>query len=136
MRRSAITGWAEHDSERGALTVPAVASLGILLLCFVIVCQFVVWIYAKGALQASAQAAVRGAAPLDAPAGSCEQAFHLVRTELLGGELGDRVGPVRCDVGEVFVTLEVEASFSSWLPVTPDWETTVSAVAVREVEPA
>ncbi len=127
--------WGERGGERGSFTIPAVSGIGILLLCFVIVCQFAVWIYARGALQAAAQAAVRSAAPLDSSAGSCEQAFELARSQLLGGDLGRNVGGVHCELGDVFVTLDVDATFASWLPVTPDWQTTVSAIAVREVEP-
>lgn len=125
-----------HDRERGAFTLPAVASIGVLLLCFVIVAQFAVWIYAKGALRAAAQAAARSAAPIDAPPGSCEDAFERSRQQLLGGQIGTGVGSVRCVIGDTFVTVDVDASFAGWLPITADWDTTVTAVAVRELEPS
>lgn len=125
-----------RPSERGAFTLPAVASLAILVLVFVVVTQFAVWIYAKGALRSAVQTAARTASPIDAPAGSCELAFEHTRAQLLGGELGRGIRPVRCELGAELVTVEVVAHFDSWLPVTPGWDTTVVAVAVREREPA
>lgn len=122
-------------SERGATTLSGVVSIGVLLLAFVLVAQFAAWIYGSGALRAAAQDGARQAAPLDAPAGACEAAFEQVRSQLLRGALGDGVDAVRCTIDLDLVSVEVTAQFESWLPVTPDWETTVRAVAVREVEP-
>lgn len=125
-----------RDSERGATTLTGIASIGVLLLAFVFVAQFTTWIYGRGALRAAAQDGVRQAAPLDSPAGTCEAAFDRVRSQLLSGFLGDDVDDVRCSVGSDFVSVEVTARFESWLPVAPGWETTVQAVAVREVDPS
>ena len=126
----------ERTAERGVFTLPAVAGIGVLLLRFVMVGQFAVWIYAKGVLRSAVQSAAREGAPIEAPPGSCDHAFELARRQLLGGELGRGVGDVRCHEGERIITVEVDAHFSSWLPFTPDWDTSVSAVAVREVAPA
>lgn len=122
--------------QRGAATLSGVLSIGILLVVFVLVAQFSAWIYGRGALRAAAQDGARHAAPLDAPAGTCEAAFERVRSELLRGALGDGVGEVRCTIGPDVVLVEVSARFESWLPITPGWNTTVRAIAVREAEPA
>lgn len=117
------------------MTVPAVAAIGVLLFSFVMVAQFATWIYAGGALRASVQAAARAAAPIDADFGSCAAAFTRTRDQLLGGEVGRSVGPVSCEASDTTVTATVDARFESWFPVMPGWETTVTAVAVREVDP-
>ncbi len=106
-----------------------------MLLCFVVVAQLATWQYAHGALRAAVQSAARQSAVFDAPAGACERAFEATRSQLLGGEIGRGVGAVRCGAEPDVVTVSVDASFESWLPIIAGWDTTVSAVAVREVDP-
>ncbi len=123
------------SDERGSITLPAVASLGLVLVAFVVVAQFASWQYARGALRAAAQEAAADAAVLASEPGRCEATFDAVRADLLGGSLGAGVGPVRCDVGADIVVVEVDARFDSWLPFVPDGATSVRAVAVREQDP-
>ncbi|MEZ5230252.1 MAG: hypothetical protein R2710_27385 [Acidimicrobiales bacterium] len=129
-------GGRARADEHGTIALPAVISIAILLLAFVLATQFAVWLYAKGALRSAVQSAARAAAPLDAPVEACGRAFELARSSLLDGDVGAGVGGVRCDRGPTLVTVEVDAHFDAWLPITPGWHTTVRAVAVREVEPA
>ncbi len=126
----------ERRDEQGSTTLPAVAGIGILLVAFVLVAQFALWLYARGALRASVQAGARAASVLDAAPGSCEQAFERVRVQLLGGSLGAGVGRARCVVGPELVVVEVDARFDPLLAITPGWDTTVRTVVVRERGPA
>lgn len=110
--------------------------MGMFLMILTLFVQFAVWQYGRGVLRSAALEAARAQAGLDAPAGSCEQRFEEVRSELLGGDLGEQVSAVRCDVSAERVVVSVDADFKAWLPISPDWSFTVEAVAVREVEPS
>jgi hypothetical protein len=102
------------------------------LLFFTLLAQFAVWQYGRGAVRAAAQEAARAAAPLGAPPDACARRFDQVRSGLLGGRLGDGVGPVRCQVTGSVVEVTAEVTFERWLPISPDWSFTVTAVAVKE----
>jgi hypothetical protein len=112
--------------------VATLAAFGVALVFFTLLTQFSVWQYGRGAVRAAAQEAARAAAPLHAGSEACRDRFDEVRTGLLGGPLGDGVGPVRCDVGGTVVAVSVDVVFRRWLPLSPDWSFTVSAVAVKE----
>lgn len=124
-----------RSTQRGSLTLPAIASIGILLVIFVVVFQFTLWIYGHGALRLAVQEAARATAPLDADADDCRRHFDHVRSQLLGGALGDGVSPVRCTVNAERVQVEVTAHFESWFLFMPGWDAEVAAIAVKEVEP-
>ena len=108
------------------------AAFGVALVFLTLLAQFSVWQYGRGAVRSAAQEAARAAAPLGADAGNCRARFDQVRSGLLGGRLGDGVGPVRCDDRGPWVEVGVDVVFSRWLPVSPDWSFTVTAVAVKE----
>ncbi len=127
---------AQRSGERGSGALTAVAAMGMFLMILTLFVQFAVWQYGRGVLRSAALEAARAQAGLDAPAGSCEQRFEEVRSELLGGDLGEQVSAVRCDVSAERVVVSVDADFKAWLPISPDWSFTVEAVAVREVEPS
>lgn len=110
--------------------------MGMFLVILTLFVQFAVWQYGRGVLRSAALEAARAEAGLDAQTGACERRFGDVRTELLGGELGEQVSEVRCEVGAERVVVSVDADFKAWLPISPDWSFTVTAVAVREVAPA
>lgn len=107
-------------------------AFGAALVFFTLLAQFAVWQYGRGAVQAATQEAARAAAPLGAAPDACARRFDQVRHGLLGGSLGDGVGPVRCRADERVVEVSVDVAFERWLPISPDWSFTVTAVVVRE----
>ena len=112
--------------------VGTLAAFGVALVFFTLLAQFAVWQYGRGAVRAAAQEAARAAAPLGAGPEACSARFDQVRRGLLGGGLGDGVGPVRCSVGGPVVEVSVDVAFRRWLPISPDWSFTVTAVVVKE----
>ena len=112
--------------------VATLLAFGVALLFFTLLAQFAVWQYGRGAVRAAAQEAARAAAPLGAPPDTCGRRFEQVRTGLLGGRLGEGVGPVRCDTEGELVSVSVDVTFQRWLPISPDWSFTVRAVAIKE----
>jgi hypothetical protein len=118
--------------QRGSTVVATLLAFGGALLFFTLLAQFATWQYARGAVRAAAQEAARAAAPPDAPAHVCVDRFDQVRSGLLGGRLGDGVGPVGCEVDGAVVRVRAEVRFQRWLPISPDWAFTVTAVAVKE----
>ncbi len=113
----------------------SIAAIGLFLAVATLFCQFAVWQYGRGVVRAAALEAARAETPLGAAPGSCLRRFDDAREDLLGGALGDQVGPARCEVSDERVTATVAVAFESWLPLSPDWHFTVSAVAVRERAP-
>lgn len=123
------------DAQRGSATLSTVAALGALLMFVALLVQFAVWQYGRGVLRSAAMEAARAGAVLDARDGACERRFESVRSALLSGRLGDQVGDARCEVTDELVTVSVDARFERWLPISPDWSFTVTAIAVREAAP-
>lgn len=107
-------------------------AFGIALLFFTLLAQFAVWQYGRGAVRSAAEEAARAAAPLAADPGACTRRFEEVRTGLLGGRLGDGVGAPRCRLVGDLVEVSADVRFERWLPISPDWSFTVTAVALKE----
>lgn len=112
--------------------VATLLAFGGALLFFTLLAQFAVWQYGRGAVRAAAQEAARAAAPLGAPPDACTRRFDEVRSGLVGGRLGDGIGPVACEVTGGLVRVRADVRFERWLPISPDWTFTVTAVAVKE----
>lgn len=121
--------------ERGSAAITALVSMGMFLIMLTLFTQFAVWQYGRGVLRSAALEAARSEAVLDAGEGACTRRFDQVRQDLLGGKMGEEVGQVTCTLLDDRVVVSVDARFERWLPISPDWEFTVTAVATREVEP-
>jgi hypothetical protein len=119
-------------AERGSTVAASVAAFGIALYVFTLLAQFAVWQYGRGAVRSAAQEAARAGALLGADAADCRQRFDEVRRGLLGGAMGEGVGPVACRFEDGAVVVRVEVRFTRWVPVSPDWSFQVTAVAVSE----
>lgn len=126
----------QAPDERGSAALTSVAAMGMFLVILTLFVQFAVWQYGRGVLRSAALEAARAQAGLDASAGACERRFGEVRSELLGGDLGEQVSEVRCQLDADRVVVSVDADFEAWLPISPDWSFTVTAIAVREVDPS
>ncbi len=115
--------------------MPTLVALGMFLMMFTVFAQFAVWQYGRGVVRSAALEAARAAAPLNAAPGACERRFADVKEGLLGGPIGGQVSAPRCELGTDTVTVTVDAQFERWLPISPDWEFTVTVTAAREVAP-
>ncbi|MCP5028950.1 MAG: hypothetical protein GY929_21970 [Actinomycetia bacterium] len=122
---------AGRASESGSVALAQIAALvGVLL--FVVLCaQVLLWGYGRAAVRAAAQEAVGQAARPGSSDAECEARFRTVVDGLLGGSLGDGVGPPVCRVAPERVVLEVDMELSGWLPGVPDWSQHLVAVARR-----
>jgi hypothetical protein len=99
---------------------------------FVLITQFAVWQYGRAAVQSAANEAARSAGAYGADSGICGRVFNAARSDLLGGSIGDGVGTPRCTVGGEFVEVVVPVTFGGWLPISPDWNLEVRAIAAIE----
>lgn len=135
MRHTQRTPTSSRDDERGSGAITTLVAMGMFLVILTLFTQIAVWQYGRGVIRSAALEAARAEAVLDAGQGSCAQRFEQVRSDLLGGELGDNVGAVQCSTLTDRVVVTVDAKFERWLPISPDWEFTVTAVATREQEP-
>jgi hypothetical protein len=122
-------------TERGSAALSTVAAIGMLLVFVTLIVQFAMWQYGRGVLRSATLEAARAGAPMGSAVGACERRFESVRSTLLAGRLGDQTGAVRCVLTDEVVTVEVDARFERWLPISPGWDFTVQAVAVREQGP-
>jgi len=105
------------------------------LVVFTMFAQFAVWQYGRGVVRSAALEAARAAAPFGALPQACERRFDDVKQGLLGGPIGAQVSPPRCEIDDETVTVSVDAQFQKWLPMSPDWNFTVTAIAARETAP-
>jgi len=106
--------------------------IAMMFIAFVLITQFSVWQYGRGAVQSAANDAARAGAAFGGDPGACSQAFESARADLLGGSLGDGVGAAQCSSSGEFVQVVVPVTFERWLPVSPDWNFEVRAVAAVE----
>jgi hypothetical protein len=117
--------------EAGFTTIQYVIAVAWSLLLLVLVANFLVDLYARGAVRDALDDGVRAAVPAAAPAAACEQRAHEVLRGLVRGPLVD--ARVRCATSGAFVTADATVSLRSWLPMlVPDWHLTLHAVARRE----
>ncbi len=122
-------------NQRGSATITTLVAMGMFLIILTLFTQFAVWQYGRGVLRSAALEAARSEAVLDAGEGACVRRFEQVSGDLLGGSMGEGVGAVHCKLLDDRVVVTVSARFERWLPISPDWAFTVTAVAAREVVP-
>lgn len=119
------------DGEAGQVVPAYLVGVGISLLFFVLLVQFVVWQYGKGAVRAALDEAARSGAPIDAGIGDCERRAAAVLDDLLGGAMGQEVR-VTCSETPTEVLVSADVVFRSWLPPSPDWSFRLTASARKE----
>jgi hypothetical protein len=123
--------------EAGFLTVQHLLAVSLTLVLLAQLANLLVVAYARGAVRAALDEGVRAAALADADGGHCEARARAVLDDLLGGPLGDGVGPVRCTVSSDgrLVTAAASARLPAWVPGVRDAVFEARASAVREVAP-
>lgn len=121
----------KREREAGFTTIQYVIAVAWSLLLLVLVANFLVDLYARGAVRDALDDGVRAGAPASAPAAACEQRAHEVLRGLVRGPLV--TARVRCATSGAFVTADATVSLHSWLPMLiPDWHLTLHAIAIRE----
>jgi hypothetical protein len=115
--------------------VQFVAAVGFSLVAFVMLANFVVDLYARGAVRAAVDEGARAAAPADATTADCERRAHDALDVLIGGALRRGV-TVACVDDFGTVRAYADAVLPGWLPlVTPDWRFRLVGTAVKERDP-
>jgi hypothetical protein len=116
-------------------TAQFVMATALSLFVFVMLANFVVDLYARGAIRAAVDEGARAGAPVDASIGECERRANDALDDLLGGAM--RAG-VHVDCAESFGTVRARADavLASWLPgFVPDWWFSLTGTAVKERDP-
>ncbi len=120
--------------EAGEAVPAYILALGLSLLFFVLLVQFVVWQYGRGVVRSALDEGARVGAPAEAGTGDCEARAGDVLSDLLGGPLGSEV-EVRCRQTPTQMVAEATVTFRSWMPPSPDWSFRVAATARKESLP-
>jgi hypothetical protein len=115
----------------GFTTIQYVIAVGWSFVMLVLVANFLVDLYARGAVRDALDDGVRAGAVAAAPVAGCEARAHDVISGLVRGPLLD--ARVRCEESGAFVVATADVSLESWLPMlVPDWHMTLRAEALRE----
>ena len=126
-----------QPDERGLTTVQYVAATAFSLLAFVMMANFVVFLYARGVVRAAVDEGARAGGRYGASEAECEARATDVLADLLGGALGDGVR-VDCRGGtdDPAMTARADVFLSGWLPgLTPDWTFSLEGRSTKERVP-
>jgi len=117
--------------EVGFITIQFVLATALSLMVFVMLANFLVFLYARGVVRAAVDEAARTGGRADAGVHQCEARADDVLTALLSGMRSDV--QVECSVGTDVVRSEARVTLRGWLPpLTPDWSFTLVGQSVRE----
>lgn len=134
-RVASDTPGARRTRGQTGQVVPAyLVAVGVALVFFVLLVQFAVWQYGRGAVRAALGEAARVGAPAGAGVAECEDRAATVLADLLGGPLGREVA-VTCTETPTRVVASADVVFRSWLQPSPDWSFRVAASARKESLP-
>jgi len=121
--------------EDGSAAPAYVFAVGLSLIFFVLLVQFVIWQYGRGVVRSALDEGARVSAPAQAGPADCEERARAVVTDLMGGAMGDEVR-IRCTETATQVRAEATVTFRAWLRPSPDWSFTVAASARKEALPS
>lgn len=123
---------AEPSGEDGMTTVQYVAATALSLIVFVMMANFIVFLYARGVVRAAVDEGARAGSRFGATPAECDARARDVLGDLLAGRLGSDVS-VRCESSEDEMHASVHVTLHGWLPVlVPDWTFTLDARSLRE----
>jgi hypothetical protein len=124
-----------RGNDSGMTTVQFVAATAMSLIVFVMLANFVVDLYARGAIRAAVDEGARSGAPIDATAGECRQRANDALDDLIGGAMRSSIR-VDCVEGSGTMRAQATAVLHGWLPgIVPDWSFALTGTAVKEREP-
>jgi len=112
-------------------TIQYVAATALSLLVFVGMANFVVDLYARGAVRSAVDEAARAGATIDASAADCTRRAHDVLAALLGGRTGRSVRVSCREVGGA-MRARADVALPGWLPVVPTWSFRIDATVTKE----
>jgi hypothetical protein len=123
----------ERSREDGMTTVQYVAATAFSLIVFVMMANFIVFLYARGVVRASVDEGARAGSRFGATTAECEARARDVLGDLLAGRLGSDVR-VECESpNEDVMRATARVTLHGWLPVlVPDWTFTLDARSVKE----
>jgi hypothetical protein len=117
--------------DRGSTFLALVMATGVVLVVLTAILQVIVFQYGKGTVRAALDEAARAAARTPTSVDACQERAGDVLGDLLGGAMGDGVRVSCADNGEhVVVTAAVH--FDGWFGSFADYDTTLTASAVKE----
>ena len=123
---------AEPSGEEGMTTVQYVAATALSLTVFVMMANFIVFLYARGVVRAAVDEGARAGSRFGATTAECDSRARDVLGDLLAGQLGRDVD-IRCESGEDEIHASAHVTLHGWLPgLVPDWTFTLDARAVKE----
>jgi hypothetical protein len=113
-------------------TVQYVAAVALSLLAFVMMANFVVFLYARGVVRAAVDEGARTGGRSGAGTVECEARAADAVSDLLGGALGQDVA-VRCRRDTDAMLAHASVTLHAWLPVVvPDWSFELEARSATE----
>jgi hypothetical protein len=119
-----VTSPSDEFGVGGFTTIQYVIAVAWSLVLLVLIANFMVDLYARGAVRDALDDGVRAGAPMTASVAACEARAHDVVTGLVRGPLLQ---------ARVHIVAEADVSLRSWLPMlVPDWRMTLHAEALRE----
>ncbi|MDQ3569794.1 MAG: hypothetical protein M3396_04070 [Actinomycetota bacterium] len=121
--------------EVGSAAPAYVLAVGLSLIFFVLLVQFVVWQYGRGVVRSALDEGARVGSPAQAGPADCEARARAVVADLMGGAMGDEVR-IRCTETATQVLAEATVTFRAWLGPSPDWSFKVAASARKEWLPS
>jgi hypothetical protein len=124
---------AEPSGEEGMTTVQYVAATAFSLIVFVMMANFIVFLYARGVIRAAVDEGARAGSRFGATTNECDSRARDVLGDLLAGRLGNDVR-IRCEsTSEDEMHATVHVTLHGWLPgLVPDWTFTLDARSVKE----
>jgi len=118
-------------------TAQYVAATAFSLLAFVMLANFVVFLYARGVVRAAVDEGARAGGRFAASEAECESRADDVLGDLLGGGLGSDV-ELNCreDPADDVMRAHADVVLRGWIPgLTPDWSFALEAQSVKERTP-
>ena len=113
-------------------TVQYVVAVGLSLLAFVMMANFIVFLYARGVVRAAVDEGARTGGRSGAGTAECERRAGAALGDLLGGALGQDVA-VHCSRGHDAMLARASVTLHAWLPgVVPDWTFDLEARSATE----
>ena len=123
---------AEPSGEEGMTTVQYVAATAFSLIVFVMMANFIVFLYARGVVRAAVDEGARAGSRFGATTSDCDSRARDVLGDLLAGRLGSDVD-IQCESDEDEMRAIVHVTLHGWLPgLVPDWTFTLDARSVKE----
>lgn len=123
-----------RSREAGLTTIQFVFATALSLLAFVVLANFVVFLYARGVVRAAVDEAARTGGRHGVGVQQCERRADDVLSDLVRGMRSDV--RIRCRIDGDVMRSEALVTLRGWVPpLTPDWSFTFVGQSVREEVP-